>query len=176
MRLSNNQKEILKMAQIGLVFASVFVSPKLTEILLLNTRQKKYRYKKNLKLLEEKGIIYMAGERIKLTELGLELLETFKIDELMIIRPEIWDKVWHLVSYDIPESKKKERDYFRHKLIKFGFYQIQDSLWVIPYECKEQIAILTQSCGISPHVAYLKTDFLPGQARLVSFFQLDQED
>lgn len=162
------------MVETGLILASAFVAPNVAQVLMLQNRQQKYRYKKNLKLLEEKGIIYLAGEKVKLTEKGLELLERFKIDELVISKFEYWDGIWHLVSYDIPESKKKERDYFRRKLINFGFFQVQDSLWVIPYECKEEIAILTQSCGISSFVAYLKTDFLPGADKLVKYFNLNQ--
>jgi len=34
--------------------------------------------------------------------------------------------------YDIPSDKKKERDWFRRKLIKFGYIMIQKRVWVGP--------------------------------------------
>ena len=37
-----------------------------------------------------------------------------------------------LLIYDIPEAKKKERDWFRRHLIKFGYIMIQKSVWVGP--------------------------------------------
>lgn len=37
-----------------------------------------------------------------------------------------------IVIYDIPEKFKKERDWFRRQLIKFGFIMIQKSVWVGP--------------------------------------------
>jgi len=37
-----------------------------------------------------------------------------------------------LLLYDIPEDKKRERDWFRRTLIKFGFVMIQRSVWVGP--------------------------------------------
>lgn len=37
-----------------------------------------------------------------------------------------------LIIYDIPESKKKERDWFRRQLKKFGYILIQRSVWVGP--------------------------------------------
>lgn len=37
-----------------------------------------------------------------------------------------------IVMYDIPHSLKKERDWFRRQLIKFGYIMIQKSVWVGP--------------------------------------------
>ncbi|MFA5791885.1 MAG: CRISPR-associated endonuclease Cas2 [Candidatus Paceibacterota bacterium] len=37
-----------------------------------------------------------------------------------------------IVMYDIPHLQKKERDWFRRHLIKFGYTMIQKSVWVGP--------------------------------------------
>ncbi|MFA6301098.1 MAG: CRISPR-associated endonuclease Cas2 [Candidatus Paceibacterota bacterium] len=37
-----------------------------------------------------------------------------------------------LLMYDIPEEKKKERDWFRRQLKNFDFVMIQRSVWVGP--------------------------------------------
>jgi len=37
-----------------------------------------------------------------------------------------------IVMYDIPHEMKKERDWFRRHLIKFGYIMIQKSVWVGP--------------------------------------------
>ena len=37
-----------------------------------------------------------------------------------------------IVMYDIPSGQKKERDWFRRHLIKFGYIMIQKSVWVGP--------------------------------------------
>jgi len=37
-----------------------------------------------------------------------------------------------IVMYDIPSDQKKERDWFRRHLIKFGYIMIQKSVWVGP--------------------------------------------
>lgn len=37
-----------------------------------------------------------------------------------------------IVMYDIPHKLKKERDWFRRQLIKFGYIMIQKSVWVGP--------------------------------------------
>ncbi|MFH1200737.1 MAG: CRISPR-associated endonuclease Cas2 [bacterium] len=37
-----------------------------------------------------------------------------------------------IVMYDIPHLQKKERDWFRRQLVKFGYIMIQKSVWVGP--------------------------------------------
>lgn len=37
-----------------------------------------------------------------------------------------------IIMYDVPHNMKKERDWFRRHLIKFGYVMIQKSIWVGP--------------------------------------------
>lgn len=37
-----------------------------------------------------------------------------------------------LLIYDVPETMKKERDWFRRQLVNFGFVMVQRSVWVGP--------------------------------------------
>ncbi len=37
-----------------------------------------------------------------------------------------------IIMYDIPDEQKKERDWLRRHLIKFGYIMIQRSVWVGP--------------------------------------------
>lgn len=45
----------------------------------------------------------------------------------------IWDGRLHLVTYDIPESKKTQREIFRRYLRRIGCGKLQDSVWMTPY-------------------------------------------
>lgn len=45
----------------------------------------------------------------------------------------IWDGRIHLVTYDIPESKRNDRWRLREYLIKIGCGKLQDSVWLTPY-------------------------------------------
>ena len=47
-----------------------------------------------------------------------------------------------LVSFDIPEKKRKYRDWLRYELISFGFEFVQQSLWFGPSLPKEFIEYL----------------------------------
>lgn len=52
-----------------------------------------------------------------------DLLPTYK-------RPRPWDRRLWLVTYDIPESKRKKRNQFRAHLMRVGCRMIQESVWL----------------------------------------------
>lgn len=178
MKITKRQKEVLSAIGKLSLIAAAFLAPNILQLLKPKGPDKKYRYRKIIDKMFDDKIIYLSGERIELTKSGLELLKQIQVEDIVINRwqdrPEKWDGVWHLVCYDIPEPFKNKRDCFRRKLIESHFYQIQLSLWVCPYDCKEEIAIVAQNLGIAPFVAYLNTDHLPEQAKLVKHFDLIQ--
>lgn len=45
----------------------------------------------------------------------------------------IWDGRMHLVTYDIPEERKKDREMLRAYLRTIGCGKLQDSVWMTPY-------------------------------------------
>lgn len=125
-----------------------------------------------LKRLKEKGIIVLGGEKIKLTTKGKRLQKLIKFREIMITPPSKWDRIWRLVSYDIPKKLNKERDYFRLSLRHLNFYKIHASLWVFPFECQEEIAIVAEDLGVSEYVVFMTTNHLPRQKEIERKFNL----
>lgn len=152
---------------------SALVAPNIIQVLKPKDKDDKQRYKKTINKLFDDKIIYLSGERVKLSKEGKKLLAIATLDDIDKIKmDDKWDGIWHLVCYDIPEDWKRERDCFRRKLVALGFEQIQKSLWVIPYGCKEEIAVIAQTLSIAPFVAYLNTDYLPKQDYLEKMFSL----
>jgi DNA-binding transcriptional regulator PaaX len=49
-----------------------------------------------------------------------------------------------IVAFDIPEKKRKYRDWLRSELIGFGFEQVQKSVWFGPALPKEFILYLDE--------------------------------
>lgn len=45
----------------------------------------------------------------------------------------VWDKRLYLVTYDIPEKRKKDRELLRKYLKRIGAGMIQESVWLTPY-------------------------------------------
>ena len=131
---------------------------------------------RTLRALEEKGlVIRLGGDVVELSKKGQELLKTLAIEEISLEKPKNWDGLWHLICYDIPEFKKSERGYFQRKIRDLGFKKIQNSLWVYPYDCKEEIAIFAESLGVNNFVIYLNTETLPQESKLRDFYGLPIE-
>ena len=53
-----------------------------------------------------------------------------------------------IIIYDIPENKKKERDWFRRHLKKFNYAMIQRSVWVGPSPLPKDFLEYVKSIGL----------------------------
>ncbi|MFA5651755.1 MAG: CRISPR-associated endonuclease Cas2 [Candidatus Paceibacterota bacterium] len=53
-----------------------------------------------------------------------------------------------IVMYDIPHAQKKERDWFRRHLKKFGYIMIQKSVWVGPSPLQKDFLEYVKSIGL----------------------------
>lgn len=52
----------------------------------------------------------------------------------------VWDGKTYLISYDIPESRKPDRDILREYLCRIGCGKLQDSVYVTPYDPRDLVA------------------------------------
>lgn len=84
-----------------------------------------------------------------LTEKGKKKAGWLQIDSLEVKRPKKWDRKWRIVMFDIAQIKKFYRELFRGKLKELGFYPLQKSVWVIPFNCSDEIELLKDFFGLS---------------------------
>ncbi len=61
-----------------------------------------------------------------------------------------------IVMYDIPHTKKKERDWFRRHLKKFNYVMIQRSVWVGPSPLPEEFLHYVKSIGLYDQLKIFK--------------------
>ena len=133
--------------------------------------QNRYRLQKRLERLSKEGLIDLGGELVKLTERGKRLLKTNQLEEIQIEKTP-WDGIWHVVCYDIPNTLAKERNTLRRQFKGWGFYMLQKSMWVYPYKCKEEVALVAKEHGVAQYIYYLNTDDLPIAEKLKRYFKL----
>jgi len=86
---------------------------------------------------------------ISLTEKGRKKAGWLQIDELQIRKPKKWDKKWRIVIFDIAQLKKLYREAFRGKLKELGFRPLQKSVWIHPFDCRDELALLKDFFGLS---------------------------
>jgi DNA-binding transcriptional regulator PaaX len=102
--------------------------------------------------LRSQNLIEIKGDGkqiyISLTEKGRKKAGYMQIDALDIKKPKVWDKKWRIVIFDISELKRVYREAFRGKLKELGFYQLQKSVWIHPFDCRAEIELLRDFFGL----------------------------
>jgi len=85
---------------------------------------------------------------IALTEKGKKRAGWFQIDTLKIKKPKKWNHQWRIVIFDISQLKRFYREAFRGKLKELGFYPLQKSVWIHPFDCRTEIELLRDFFGL----------------------------
>jgi len=177
-------KEILFMAAAGPIILSSLFLPNAPQILKplikwhknwskINRRRiyeaiQRLNHKRLINLVERRGKIY-----IEITEKGDKLLRSFDYDELKLPSPKTWDKKWQMVIFDIPDKKKKERGALSEKLKDLGFYPLQESVFIYPYDCRDEVDFICNFLLIEHYVNYCVVDSVDKkEGDLCRFFHL----
>ncbi|MEK9186509.1 MAG: hypothetical protein AAB885_02905 [Patescibacteria group bacterium] len=109
---------------------------------------------------------------IILNEEGKQKTLVYKLDDLKITVPKIWDKKWRLVCFDIPHRLKKAREALRFHLKRLGFYQFQKSLFIFPHECRDEIDFIIEIYNLRPFVRYIIANRIDNELHLKQRFHL----
>jgi len=107
-----------------------------------------------------------------LSEKGKGKILKYKLGEIKIPQMARWDQKWRIVVFDIPESKKKIRDILRFHLKMLGFFEFQKSVFVHPFECKNEIDFLIEFYNIRPYVRFIIAENIDNQLHLKKHFSL----
>ena len=174
-------KEILKyLLLVGGVYIAAS-SPYFALNLTKNISQLKKLKRKNasytFNYLKRRGLIEIKRDghdvQIALTEEGRRRAGKYQIDDLEIERPKKWDKKWRVVIFDIPDSSRLIRNIFRRKLKEFGFYPLQQSVWIIPFPCRAEIELLREFLGANKkQIQILEVTKLENEKFFKKIFQL----
>jgi len=173
-------RELLKLLAGGAIISLSFIMPALPMALApFIVDRNKYRKGhfdqsinrlKNQKLVE---IVYDGGNTlVKITNEGRVRALRYKLSEMIISKPKVWDKKWRLVIFDIPEKYKRVREIFRHHLKMMDFYQLQKSVWLHPYPCFDEIEFLRQIYGVSIDVTYIVAESIEDSSHLKERYDL----
>jgi DNA-binding transcriptional regulator PaaX len=127
--------------------------------------------------LRKQGYIDIRKENhqiyISLTEKGKEKAGWMQIDALKIKKPKKWDKKWRIVIFDISQLKKTYREAFRGKLKELGLVPLQKSVWIHPYNCEDEIALLKNFFGLTDkEVRVIVAQKIGNTKRLLKQFKL----
>src|SRR3989338_1684208 len=120
-----------------------------------NEAKKKNRYpkvkiKNSFEYLKKKQFIEIVKEKngkiqVRLTNKGKKRLAEYSLDMLEIKKPKKYDYA---------------RDALRDKVKELGFYQIQKSVWVYPYECEDELLFIAEVFKVQQYIEILTVEKL----------------
>lgn len=135
------------------------------------------RVRRSLNRLAHKDLVVRvktdSGTKWQLTPEGKRLYDQNNLDQIKIAKPANWDGKWRMVIFDIPEQiGRHSRDLFRRKLKSLGFQMVQESTFVCPWPCTQEIVELSQLLGLGSCVQIMEVNFLTGDEDLKNKFGL----
>lgn len=128
---------------------------------------KRISHQKLVEISEEKD-----GEVIRITEKGRQKILKYAFDEMQIKRPRRWDGIWRIVAFDVPNKNKKARDALRMKLRELDFTKLQESVFVHPYDCKNEIDFIGEIFNIRENINYIEAVSIEDESYLKKHFKL----
>ncbi|KKT29611.1 CRISPR-associated endonuclease Cas2 [Candidatus Giovannonibacteria bacterium RIFCSPLOWO2_12_FULL_44_25] len=109
---------------------------------------------------------------IVLTEQGRKRATTYNIDTIRVPEMKKWDKKWRIILFDIPERHKKARDALAKALKNMGFYRLQKSVFVHPFECGSEVDFVIEFFNLRPYVRTILAHQIDNELHLKQYFSL----
>ena len=149
----------------------IFIRHRVDNIENIETFKKYYQTVANLKRREYLRSIKNKKSYYALTKKGKLEAEKILIKEK--IKKMKWDKKWRILIFDIPEKKRTFINNIRRTLIDIGFYQLQQSVWVIPYDIKDYLYSLIPGFREGDWFEYIEASRISSEEELKNHFLVD---
>lgn len=105
------------------------------------------------------SVIVSLTEKGKLRALNISFRNFYN-------KKEKWDGKWRMIAFDIPEKCKKGRDAIRYRMKLGGFYELQESLFLYPYDCSKEIKALVGLFKLEKYVRFGLLDFVDNEKEI----------
>lgn len=152
-------KEALKLIGVsGIIISSVFAPNLPIAYHKLSKEWKKYKngdIGRIVRRFNKSGLVKFSekdnGEIVlELSDKGKTRVLKYDLDNLTLKKRH--DGKMRILIFDIPRLKNQHRDIFRAKLKQLGFQSLQDSVFISPYPCRDEIEFMTQILEIQDNV------------------------
>ena len=95
-----------------------------------------------------------------LTARGRRLLEEGRERIYHPPRHEPWGGAWYLVTYSIPEARRRLRDLLRVKLAWLGCGSLSNGVWISPHDVRREVREIAESLRVSRHLEVFRAEHL----------------
>ncbi len=110
--------------------------------------------------------------KVKLTNKGRKRILEMSLELVEIKKPEKWDGKWRIVIFDVPVKQNMAREALRSKIKNLGFRQLQKSVWIIPWECEDEILFISEAYEVEKYVEIITAENLLHEKEIKKAFNL----
>jgi phenylacetic acid degradation operon negative regulatory protein len=111
--------------------------------------------------LVNKGLVAKKTRRAEtyysITSYGINVLNKTLDNIKRQDNKDTWDGRWHIVIFDIPETKRKLRDSLRNLLKDLCYGMLTSSVWLSPWRQEESIKRFIKRNNMVEQIFYLET-------------------
>lgn len=134
-----------------------------SELLALFELPQNSKTRSTLRMLEKCGSITCldkTSSTYELTDIGVrELSLSFPFARFTFFK---WDGLWRIVSYEIPENKRKLRDTLRRKMTMWGLGPWHRSFWVTPHPILDELKAVIDDSATSEYAQAFEAKHILG--------------
>ncbi len=162
---------------------AIGAAPRIDLLKLIGQKKRNpYRFKHQindaLRRLALKGFVVFEAKGVRrfarLTPSGKRHLEYEQQKALLNLEhKKRWDKRWRVIIFDIPEYRRNTRDQLRVTMQNSGFYRLQNSVWLYPYDCEDFVTLLKADLHVGSAVLYMVVEKIENDQKIKDFFTLD---
>ncbi len=120
-------------------------------------------------LKEENGQVYVYlkdKNHSQVVQYSIKALLDFKR------KKKKWDGRWFVVFFDVPEDQRNKRDYLRKFLKRLGFFPYQKSVYIFPYECEKEVALIKKITESGKYLKYIIAEKIEEEENIKTFFKI----
>lgn len=180
-RLGKTQQKILLLLMTGLALGLTHSAK--THIRLITNLPREWREIDRRALGRSVGKLYQSKLvkqkhnkdgtwTLVLADQGKKLALRYNLATLKILKPTQWDGKWRVVTYDIPEKLRNLRIDVLRTIQSLGFVELQHSVFVHPFECRNEIDFSIEACDARPYIRYMLVDEFDISEPLLKHFKL----
>ena len=177
-KIGPDEKEILKHLTTGDMLIGFLCSARSTRAMYRTAFERaraRYAVKKAIATLERDGFIKQARreEVIMLTAMGRKVVRRHV--EILHAKNEssrTWDRMWRIVSFDIPKEHRPTRNALRRLLTRAGFMQAQKSVYIYPHACNELVALLREDRRLARYTFFCTANAVSAEEKWKKIFGL----
>ena len=172
-------KDILKSLAIGGFLMAGLVLPNIVQLLDffgVTKSAEKFKIIGAIERMKQKKLVRIyhkdGADIVEITELGKKKVLSYDLENIKINRPKKWDGYWRVVIFDVPEKNKKARRALNFKLNNMEFFPLQKSVFVCPFECKDEIDFVAEFFGIKKYVRFVLAKNIENDEFIRSYYNL----